>query len=84
MSEEGEGGLNTQCQKLAVTVQSRVTPVLPTRRRYYRGGFFQNQNSMAIGSTNTGSVVPTPWLKLASEAISLGLPSRALLASLGY
>jgi hypothetical protein len=38
MSEEGEGGLNTQGQKLAVTVQNRVTPVLPTRRRYYRGG----------------------------------------------
>jgi hypothetical protein len=39
MSEEGEGGLNTKGQKLAVTVQNRVTPVLPTRRRYYRGGF---------------------------------------------
>jgi hypothetical protein len=60
MSEEGEGGLNTQGQKLAVTVQNRVTPVLPTRCRYYRGGVFQNQNSTAIGSTDIGSVEPTP------------------------
>jgi hypothetical protein len=74
MSEEGEGGLNTQGQKLAVTVQSRVTPVLPARRRYYRGGGVQNQNSTDIGSTDTGSVVPTPWLKLASEAISVYRP----------
>jgi hypothetical protein len=40
MSEEGEGGLNIRGQKLAVTVQNRVTPVLPTQRRYYRGGDF--------------------------------------------
>jgi hypothetical protein len=74
MSEEGEGGLNTQGQKLAVTVQNRVTPVLPTRRRYYRGGFFRTQIVRLIGSTDTGSVVPTPWLKLASEAISVYRP----------
>jgi hypothetical protein len=52
MSEEGEGGLNTKGQKLAVTVQNRVSSVLPTRCRYYRG-VFQNPNSTAL------SVVPT-------------------------
>jgi hypothetical protein len=38
-SEEGERGLYTKAQKLAVTMLNRVTPVLPTRCRYYRGGF---------------------------------------------
>jgi hypothetical protein len=52
MSEEGEGGLNTKGQKLAITVQNRVTPVLPTRCQYYRGGV-QNPNSTGL------SVVPT-------------------------
>jgi hypothetical protein len=74
MSEEGEGGLNTKGQKLVVTVLKRVTPVLPTRRRYCRGRGIQNPNSTAIGSTDAGSVVPTPWLKLASEAISVYRP----------
>jgi hypothetical protein len=61
MSEEGEGGLNTQGQKLVVTVQNRVTPVLPTQRRYYRGGGgFRTLIVRLIGSTDAGSVVPTP------------------------
>jgi hypothetical protein len=51
MSEEGERGLYTKAQKLAVTVQNHASPVLPTRCRYYRG-VFQNPN-------NSGSsVVP--------------------------
>jgi hypothetical protein len=37
MSEEGEMGLNTKAQKLAVTVLSRASSVLPTRCRYYEG-----------------------------------------------
>jgi hypothetical protein len=74
MSEEGEEGLNTKGQKLVVTVQNRVTPVLPTRRRYYRGGFFRTLIVRLIGSTDAGSVVLTPWLKLASEAISVYRP----------
>jgi hypothetical protein len=52
MSEEGERGLYTKAQKLAVIVQNRACPVLPTRCQYYRG-VFQNPNS--TGS----SVVPT-------------------------
>jgi hypothetical protein len=52
MSEEGEGGFYTVPQKLAVTVLSRVSSVLPTRHRYYRG-ISQKPNSEAI------SVVPT-------------------------
>jgi hypothetical protein len=52
ISEEGEGGFCTKAQKLAVTVLSRVSSVLPTRCRYYRG-VSQKPNSEAI------SLVPT-------------------------
>jgi hypothetical protein len=52
MSEEGERGLNTKAQKLAVTVLSRPSSVLPTRCRYYRG-VSQKPNSEAL------SVEPT-------------------------
>jgi hypothetical protein len=38
-------------------------------------GFSENQQWSFIGSSDTGSVLPTPWLKLASEAISV-LPTR--------
>jgi hypothetical protein len=69
MSEEGERGLNTTAQKLAVTVLSRASSVLPTQCRYYRG-VSQKPNGAVL------SVVPTPWLKLASEAISV-LPTMA-------
>jgi hypothetical protein len=41
MSEEGERGLYTKAQKLAVTVLNRASPVLPTRCQYYRGGCFR-------------------------------------------
>jgi hypothetical protein len=37
MSEEGEGGFYTYPEKLAVTVQNRVSLVLPTWGRNYRG-----------------------------------------------
>jgi hypothetical protein len=52
MSEEGERGFYTTVQKLAVIVLSRVSSVLPTQCRYYRG-VSQKPNSEAI------SVVPT-------------------------
>jgi hypothetical protein len=52
MSEEGERGFYSTTQKLAVTVLSRVSSVLPIRCRYYRG-VSQKPNSEAI------SVVPT-------------------------
>jgi hypothetical protein len=52
MSEEGERGSYTIAQKLAVTVLSRVSSVLPTRCRYYRG-VSQKPNNAAL------SVVPT-------------------------
>jgi hypothetical protein len=52
MSEEGEGGFYTTAQKLAVTVLSQVSLVLPTQSRYYRG-VFQKPNSGVL------SVVPT-------------------------
>jgi hypothetical protein len=66
ISEEEEGGLNTRGQKLAVTVQNRVTLVLPTRCQYYRHGVGTTEGGVRtqivrlIGSTDTGSVVPTP------------------------
>jgi hypothetical protein len=47
MSEEGEGGFLYTAQKLAVTVLSRVSSVLLTRCRYYRG-VSQKPNSEAI------------------------------------
>jgi hypothetical protein len=37
MSEEGEGGFYTKAEKLVVTVQKRLTSVLPTWCRYYQG-----------------------------------------------
>jgi hypothetical protein len=52
MSEEGERGLNTKAQKLAITVLSHASLVLPTWCRYYRG-VSQKPNSEAL------SVVPT-------------------------
>jgi hypothetical protein len=52
MSEEGEGGFYTTPQKLAITVLSRVSSVLPTRCRYYWGVSYKS-NSEAL------SVVPT-------------------------
>jgi hypothetical protein len=52
VSEEGERGLNSKAQKLAVTVLSRASSVLPTRCRYYRGV------SQKLNSTES-SVVPT-------------------------
>jgi hypothetical protein len=53
MSEEGEGGFYTNPEKLAITVLNRVSSVLPTRGRNYRG--------VPLKPNNEGiSVVPTP------------------------
>jgi hypothetical protein len=52
ISAEEERGLNTKAQKLAITVLSRASSVLPTWCRYYRG-VSQKPNSEAL------SVVPT-------------------------
>jgi hypothetical protein len=68
MSEEGEGGFYTTAQKLAVTVLSWVSSVLPTRCRYYRG-VSQKPNSEAI------SVVPT--LGRYYRALGKNSPERA-------
>jgi hypothetical protein len=68
MSEEGEGGFYTTAQKLVITVLSRVSSVLPTRYRYYRG-VSQKPNSEAI------SVVPT--LGWYYRAPSKNSPERA-------
>jgi hypothetical protein len=60
MSEEGVGGFYTTAQKLAVTVLSRVSSVLPTRCRYYRG-VSKKPNSEAISVVLTlGLVLPSP------------------------
>jgi hypothetical protein len=53
MSEEGEGGFYTKAEKLVVIVQKRITSVLPTWCRYYRG-VSQKPNSERL------SVGPTP------------------------
>jgi hypothetical protein len=53
MSEEGEGGFYTYPEKLAVTVQNRVSSVLLTRGRNYQGVPLK-PNIKGI------SVVPTP------------------------
>jgi hypothetical protein len=52
MIEEGERGFYTTAQKLAVTVLSRVSSVLPTWRRYYRE-VSQKPNSATLSAVPT-------------------------------